>query len=684
MKKILNGILNFFKMIFLTLASPFIKNKEESKEEVTIKSEKIQTIKKEKKENKFIDPAVLPDDDNMKSNPHNEESDIGETESTRIYSLPQDLNRMLKVNEKYSYLAFSDEEIDELVNDELEDYYKEEDFKVYKANSILKKKIDKFKKEVVPIIKDKIYYNNIVDKKKLKKEIKEIVAKELEINPLLPKKEVHIDIEPYSIAIPRKKDLDLKDNVQKLDNTLVLADNQDKETINEKFDNTSMMMVPNTEVIPEPTIKSELPKVGAAIAITAAKEVVEIVSAPFDLPKLKEEPKKDVKVEAEEPIEETKDIEETQPEIIEEEIEEIVLESSAITEHVSEEIKKIEETIKEQETREEQIDEVIQEEQEVKEEKKQEEKKEDKPDEIKEVKEITTKPSITSLENETYDVISSAKEESNKHDFFEKDYDKEEKRIDKMLDKISDTRIKYGKKLTKEQKEKLDKQENNLRNAKDKLLEAKERDISFEKKELDSSIKDVEINGLQHEIENMHLEYDMEANNNVLKKMDKLEGKTKKQVADIDKKIMMKRFNKASFLLEMTSLLALPFVRNKYFNYFTIGLIVDNHLSLTHAWLNRRTNKYQPVNLDEIKKGQDALNGAIDLAYKDLVELDYIEEQAYSRYPELAKDPAYQASITRMRNNLNNQYNKLMKKQNTMEKYLNKGKRQRKVLERID
>ena len=86
--------------------------------------------------------------------------------------------------------------------------------------------------------------------------------------------------------------------------------------------------------------------------------------------------------------------------------------------------------------------------------------------------------------------------------------------------------------------------------------------------------------------------------------------------------------------------------------------------------------------MEKIKKGQDALDNALDLAYKDMIELDYIEEQALSRYPELKDDEAYQESISRIRNNLNKQYNKLMKKQTTMEKLMNKGKRQKKVLEK--
>ena len=700
MKRVWHGFLNFLKLLFLTLISPFVKNKKEEpqQENVIIKSEKLEQLKKSQLN---ATGAVIgtPDDNNIMSNPHNESSEDGETESTRIYSLPRQLDRILDPNEKYSYLAFTDEEIDSYINDELEDVYKEQNFKVFKANNIMKKKIEKFKKEIVPKIKDKIYYNNITNEKLLKREIKDIIAEQLLLTPLLEVKQEEIkpvelkkEEEPYFVAIPRKKGLNLPpEEPIKVDEEDIIINLEEKEVIEKKLETPSYRMVQNTEEIKAPTVVSELPKLAAAVAVTAAKEVAEIISVDTepDLPKLKEdEPKKEEKVEEEKEVEVetvTEEIEDelelpalegvnASPEAIEEEIEEIVKETDKVIESVEELEKEVEETIEEEGKEEQVIEDKVEE---VK--KEQEEITED-----VEKKDIVLDMKLDKLDNKTEDVISEAKEEAAKVDFFEKDYEKEEKKIDELLDKISDTRIKYGNKLTKEQKERLKKKEEELRSAKEKLKTSKEKDIAFEKKELDDTIKEQEINGLQHEIEAMHLEYKEETNNDLLKKLDKLEGMTKEQVAETDKRIMMKRFNKASFLLEMTSLLAFPFVRNKYFRLFTIGLVVDNHLGFAHAFLNRKTSRYTPVDLDKIKKGQDALDGAIDLAYKDLVQLDYIEQQAYARYPELQEDEAYQASITRVRNNLTNQFNKLQQKQETMERYLTKGKRQRKVLNKTE
>ena len=695
MKKIVSAIINFFKLLFQALISPFTKSKKgnNKKENNVIKSEKLEQLKQKQIKNTGADTGTIPDENPLLSNPHNNNED-GETESTRIYSLPRELQRVLNPNEKYSYLAFSDEEIDALIDDRLEDIYKERNFKVYKANNVIKKNIEKLKIEIIPTIKDKIYYNNITNEKQLKKEIEEILTEQLLLTPIFEEKKekktkgTKKDEELYFLAMPKKKELELPKEAVKVDKKDVIINLDNKEQVEEKLEMPSLRMVKNTEKIPEPSIAKEIPKLAVAAALTVTDTVVNTITADSDLPKLKETKKENKEEKVEEISEEVKETKEEKKEenkeedqklenkeqnLIEEEIETIIIDTEKVVSNIEEENKEIEEEIDKTEELEQKATE------EAKEEKKEEESiKED----IKRDYFIDMK--INRLNNKAYDAMEDAKKESEKSDFFDKDYDAEEKKLDDLLDRIENTRLKYGKKLTKEQEARLQKQEDRLRSTKEKLKKSKDRDIAFEKNELESSIKEVEINGLQQEIKKMNLEYKAETNDNLLKKMDKLEGMTKEQVASIDRKILMSRYNKASFLLEMSSLLAFPFIRNKYFRFFTIGLVVDNHLGFAHAFLNRKANRYQPVDLEGIKKGQDALDNAIDLAYKDLVELDYIEEQALKKHPELADDPAYQASITRVRNNLVNQFNKLQHKQEVMEKYSKKGIKQQKSLKKIE
>ena len=97
-------------------------------------------------------------------------------------------------------------------------------------------------------------------------------------------------------------------------------------------------------------------------------------------------------------------------------------------------------------------------------------------------------------------------------------------------------------------------------------------------------------------------------------------------------------------------------------------------------FFNRKYNRYNPPDISQIKQGQDALNGALDITYKNLVELDYLEQKALSRYPELSYDPKFVNQVTRLRTNLNRKYNNLMNKNKTLEKYRLKAKKQMKIL----
>ncbi len=308
MKRVWHGFLNFLKLLFQTLISPFIKNKkEEIVEEKVFKSEKLEQIKK-KQLNATGAVTGTPDDHNIMSNPHNETTETGETESTRIYSLPRELSRMIEVNSKYSYLAFNDEEIDELIDNCFEEkIYKKDGFKMYRAkrDPILRKKFEDFKKEIVPKIKDRIYFQNIVDVKDLKKEIEYIIKEQLEITPIFekPKEEVIEEpkVEPYFMATPRKKALNLPDETIKVKEEDVIINLEEKETIEKRLETPSTMMVQNTDIIEEPSFIEEIPKLVAVPLAVATNGVIQIIKED-ELPKLKEDELQPEEVEEEKDI----------------------------------------------------------------------------------------------------------------------------------------------------------------------------------------------------------------------------------------------------------------------------------------------------------------------------------------------------------------------------------------------
>ena len=251
-----------------------------------------------------------------------------------------------------------------------------------------------------------------------------------------------------------------------------------------------------------------------------------------------------------------------------------------------------------------------------------------------------------------------------------------------MLDDIEVTLLKYDGKMNEKQKLKLKQEQEKLRDSKEHLASKKQEDITKEAKALDETIKEVELSGLQNELKRLHIENQIEMNETLLNRINGLENLTREQVANIDKKMLMKRLNKVSMLMEMSSILALPFVRNKYFFYFTVGLIIDNHFNFINAFFKRKINRYKPADLEQIKQGEDALNSALNMTYKNQIQLEYVVSEALAKYPELADDPLFTNKVNNLRLQLEHNYQKMMKKKNIMEKYHRKTKSQIKILKR--
>ena len=90
--------------------------------------------------------------------------------------------------------------------------------------------------------------------------------------------------------------------------------------------------------------------------------------------------------------------------------------------------------------------------------------------------------------------------------------------------------------------------------------------------------------------------------------------------------MIKQKLKKASKTLEISSLLALPFVRNKYFFYFTIGLFVNNHFNFLNSILKRKTITNNNIDLDKVKRGKEALEESINLNYDNINYLNYLEQ----------------------------------------------------------
>ena len=661
-KVIINSIKNFFKILVTLVASAItsifgIQQKNDKTNKDIKEASKLEDKKDKKKQDNITDTSTaLPDDDNIKTNPHkiNNDDSIINPDDIKLQK-PQRLYKVYTKDNELKYLTL-EALLDLLLKEDLEARYKQEKFKLKTASSSELIKIDKIKKRVYPEVIERAEKDILRNSDMIREALTEKLDEDQLINPLFPPRPT-LEKEDIQETITRKSDTN---------ETAIEEKEETKPSITNEIKNATLV---GATLTAEAALELLSSSKDEKYDTTKADDEIDLEE---DLPKVtivnngspdesqnQEEEKEQETVVPEEPTPE--EIE------LEEEIEELQAEITSEEEKTIEELEKLKEEVEEK------IEQI-----------KKEEKKKDKKEPKKEekVKELITDKEIIDVSLATTAILDDAVEELAKEDFEERDYDKIERQINKMLDDITNTFLKYESTMTPSQKAKLKKEEQKLRTAKDRLYRQKDHDIEVERTQLQEEILEIEKSGLQKELKKIHDENQREVSPELFRRMENLEGLTREQVANMDKRILLNRFRKANLALELTSILALPFVRNKYFFAFTTGLIVDNHFNFINAFFRRRINQYEPADLDAIKRGQDALNGALDITYKNLTELDYLEQQALSRYPELANDPRYVSQVTSLRTNLTKKYNKLMKKNQTMEKYRLKTKKHNKILKR--
>lgn len=647
------------------------------------------------------------DTDHNKKNSHNQTLEI--SESTPL----QEIDPTIKVI---------------TISDKLIDYYikKEINEEIIEQKKGIPLSINKLKEEIKPIIKEKINQENIKNTQSLKKEIKKVVKEKIQslsiktketsqtksqakpqISPTPPKKETPI---PYVIAtsMPPKLTINPQQKPTITSKKKTITTTKLKKEIRKRAEDQTITMIPlvkkdNLKVKPKDTLTNAL-NVSIALGTNVADKLIKGNSKPQNPPSITPSPKQKSSQEPKHdqsttPPSQAKDIEhhplpskkevtqKSEPQSInkpdqqtpKKELEAAKIDEEVLAQKFQEELKK--ELAKPSPNHPDTKNDS----------KKHQENKpitngnEPTPEQTKNLKIakeliipstiILEKATLTTI-NETNNEMKSAKEVE------EKAYDKYEAKIDKLLNDIENYEIKYTKSLTEEQKKVLNQQKDKLRKAKDNIQIQYQNDLDDEKKEYSKKISDDELNGLQNYLKSLHLEQELEFNNNLLNQMNNLQQITQEQIANIDKKILMKNLKKASLLAEMTSIIAFPFIRSKYFFYFTAGLIIDNHFNFINAFFKRKMNKFQPPNLSALRQGKDALDKAIDQTYDNIEKLQYITYDALNRYPELSYDKKFNKYVNKLNNNLQKNYEKLVKKREIIDKYYNKTNKQVKKLQK--
>lgn len=240
--------------------------------------------------------------------------------------------------------------------------------------------------------------------------------------------------------------------------------------------------------------------------------------------------------------------------------------------------------------------------------------------------------------------------------------------------------IKYDGKITPEQKFKLEQERQKLYKLKNKLTMQKSKDLRDEEKSLNADIATRELEGLKDSLKDIEIENQFDLTAHLLNSVEDLNYIEASKAKKIEKLLIKRKLRRTSKIATLTSIAALPFVRNKFFFYLTTGLLINHNLKFIDGILNRRTINLEEPDLDSITQGQDALFGALNKNEENLIYIEHIKNQALNKHPELAYDPEYISYVNKITNRLSKNKEKLHKKQNTMEKLLGKSKKFQKRL----
>ncbi len=262
-------------------------------------------------------------------------------------------------------------------------------------------------------------------------------------------------------------------------------------------------------------------------------------------------------------------------------------------------------------------------------------------------------------------IVLDSQVEINKEELEDKEYEFLENKINQLLNEID---VQKRKKISQQDLNKLILEEQKLKNLKTKIQNQKEVDIESEKQLLKQDMTNKDLTKLELELEKLHFENQIDFNAYMLEQAEDLELMSKKQTFGIEKELLKRKLKKANKAMKITSLLALPFIKNKYFRYFTIGLFVHSHLSFFHQILKHKTKNYTKEDIS-IKKGQDAFEEALMLTSNNIEYLNELEVMALKKYPELQFDHEYFYQLQSLKNSLLKQEEKLLKKKEMLHKY---------------
>lgn len=274
--------------------------------------------------------------------------------------------------------------------------------------------------------------------------------------------------------------------------------------------------------------------------------------------------------------------------------------------------------------------------------------------------EITLNPiNFSLIDNQTKELELETQTEILKTELEDKEYEKIEQRIEILLAFLDKEK---NKEQPESSKIKIALEEQKLMNLKKSLEQDKTKTMENEKIALNEKIGIKELNGLEKEIQKLYL-------NDVVKQANYLEHYSYEKQEEIKRMLITINLKKACKWSRFPLLFSLPFVRNKFFYFFTGSVLFSHHLNIYSRLLNNQKIETLEENLSEIEVGAQALEGAVDKTNQNLVLLDELVRESLIKYPELKTNKEFRRYEKRIKENLMHTHQKLERKKTTIDKY---------------
>lgn len=275
---------------------------------------------------------------------------------------------------------------------------------------------------------------------------------------------------------------------------------------------------------------------------------------------------------------------------------------------------------------------------------------------------------LEQIEKQNSQIIDLAQTEIQKEDFMEKEYEK----IEKLLtDKINDLEDLLNKNLNVEQVNKIQKEINKLKNAKQKVSLHKEKDLEAIRIALESSITLEEKNRIKEKFKKLY------ESDEVIKHQDLINNiafKSEEEIKKIEKLLIKESLRKTLKKLEVPLFISFPFIKNRFFRRFVSGLFVFRSFCFIKNILFNDPITYEPLDLSYLERGSDALNESIQITANNINLLEELKRITLLKYPELREDEEFLNYIMKIEIQLKKSHQKLLKQDKVVKKYFNKSK----------